>query len=117
MTLEEFREYCLQKAGVTEHLPFDIHTLVFKVGSKMFALTDLNTFESINLKCNPERAVALREEYVEITPGFHMNKTHWNSVSTRDNLSDELIKELVDHSYDLVFASLTRKEKEDFAGR
>lgn len=112
MTLDFFRQYCLQKAGVSEHLPFDISTLVFKVGSKMFALTDLDRFESVNLKCNPEKAQQYRETFEEIIPGFHMNKTHWNTVSVHGTLEDRFICELIDHSYELVLASLTRKERE-----
>ena len=107
----------MQKAGVSEHLPFDIKTLVFKVGGKMFALTDIEMFERINLKCDPEKAVRLREEYSDIVPGWHMNKTHWNSVFTSGTLSDGLVFELIDHSYDLVYQSLTRKQKESFESR
>lgn len=117
MTLEEYREYCLQKAGVTEHLPFDINTLVFKVGNKMFALTNINQFSSINLKCDPERAVELREQYAEITPGYHMNKKLWNTVSTIGSIEDRLIFELIDHSYNLIFEGLTKKQKEEIENR
>jgi|TARA_R110000737_G_scaffold33607_1_gene51918 predicted DNA-binding protein (MmcQ/YjbR family) len=117
MTLEEYREYCLQKAGVTEHLPFDINTLVFKVGNKMFALTDINSFSSINLKCDPERAIELREQYSEIIPGYHMNKRLWNTVSTIDSLEDSFILELIDHSYDLILESLPKKTREEIENR
>ncbi|MFA7275039.1 MAG: MmcQ/YjbR family DNA-binding protein [Crocinitomicaceae bacterium] len=117
MTLDYFRQYCIQKAGVSEHLPFDISTLVFKVGSKMFALTDLDRFESVNLKCDPEKAQQYRETFEEIIPGFHMNKTHWNTVSVLGTLEDRFICELIDHSYELVYASLTRKERESLESR
>ncbi len=117
MNLEEFREYCLQKAGVTEHLPFDIKTLVFKVCGKMFALTDLETFGSINLKCDPEKAILLRESYSEIIPGYHMSKTHWNTVSVEGSLNDSFIYDLIDDSYNLVFESLTRKQKQNYEDR
>jgi predicted DNA-binding protein (MmcQ/YjbR family) len=117
MTLEEYRKYCLQKAGVTEHLPFDINTLVFKVGNKMFALTDINSFSSINLKCDPERAIELREQYSEIIPGYHMNKRLWNTVSTIDSLEDSFILELIDHSYDLILESLPKKTREEIENR
>jgi predicted DNA-binding protein (MmcQ/YjbR family) len=117
MTLEEFRKYCLQKADVTEHLPFDINTLVFKVGHKMFALTDLNNLSSLNLKCDPEKAVELRERHVEIIPGYHMNKKLWNSVSTIGALEDSLILELIDHSYYLVYESLTKKQRKEIESR
>jgi len=80
MDIQTFREYCLQKSGVTEHLPFDNRTLVFKVGGKMFALCDLEECDGANLKCDPEWAVELREEHNGITGGYHMNKKHWNTV-------------------------------------
>jgi predicted DNA-binding protein (MmcQ/YjbR family) len=113
MNLETYYEYCLSKKGVTEHFPFDEDTLVFKVGGKMFALSSLAQWEkneaSVNLKCDPERAQELRAEYDEIKPGFHMSKVHWNTVSLSGNLPAALVKELIDHSYELVFKSLTKK--------
>ena len=113
MNLENFYEYCLSKKGVTEHFPFDKDTLVFKVGGKMFALSSLEHWEkgeaSVNLKCDPDRAAELRAEYDDIRPGFHMSKVHWNTVSINRVVSDALVKELIDHSYDLVFKSLTKK--------
>tara|TARA_R110002050_G_scaffold244268_1_gene380895 strand:- start:52286 stop:52633 length:348 start_codon:yes stop_codon:yes gene_type:complete len=112
MNIEEYRAYCLEKGAVTEATPFDEKTLVFKVNGKMFALTDMESFEFVNLKCNPEYAVELREEYEGIAPGFHMNKQHWNSVSTSDNVPEELFKELIDHSYELVAKGQRRKVRE-----
>jgi len=113
MNLESYYEYCLAKKGVTAHFPFDEDTLVFKVGGKMFALTSLSQWEkgkpSVNLKCDPERAEELRAEYDAIQPGFHMSKTHWNTIAINESVSDALIKELINHSYDLVFKSLTKK--------
>ncbi|WP_338646485.1 MmcQ/YjbR family DNA-binding protein [Flavobacterium sp. KS-LB2] len=113
MNLETYYEYCLSKKGVTEHFPFDEDTLVFKVGGKMFALSSLSQWEkgqpSVNLKCNPERAEELRAEYDDIQPGFHMSKTHWNTIAVNESVSDALVKELIDHSYELVFKSLTKK--------
>jgi predicted DNA-binding protein (MmcQ/YjbR family) len=113
MNLETYYEYCLSKKGVTEHFPFDEDTLVFKVGGKMFALSSLSQWEkgqpSVNLKCNPERAEELRAEYDDIQPGFHMSKTHWNTIAVNASVSDALVKELIDHSYELVFKSLTKK--------
>jgi predicted DNA-binding protein (MmcQ/YjbR family) len=113
MNIQDFYEYCLQKPGTTEHFPFDEDTLVFKVGGKMFSLTSLQEWEngtpSINLKCDPERANALRQEYNAIQPGYHMSKLHWNTVSLHDDVSQKLALELIDHSYDLVFKSLTKK--------
>lgn len=113
MNLETYYEYCLSKKGVTEHFPFDEDTLVFKVGGKMFALSSLSQWEkgqpSVNLKCDPERAEELRAEYDDIQPGFHMSKTHWNTIAVNASVSDALVKELIDHSYGLVFKSLTKK--------
>lgn len=112
MHIEDFRDYCLAKKGVTEEFPFDKHTLVFKVMGKMFALTSLNSQEfKVNLKCDPELAVALREEYEEVQPGFHMSKIHWNTVHFEGNLSDEMLLELIDHSYDLIVSKLPKKVK------
>ena len=113
MNLETFYEYCLSKKGASEHFPFDDVTLVFKVGGKMFALSSLLQWEknepSVNLKCDPERAQELRAEYDAIKPGFHMSKVHWNTIDLNENLSNTLVKELIDHSYELVFKSLTKK--------
>jgi predicted DNA-binding protein (MmcQ/YjbR family) len=113
MNLETYYEYCLSKKGVTEHFPFDKDTLVFKVGGKMFALSSLSQWEkgqpSVNLKCDPERAQELRAQYDAIKPGFHMSKIHWNTIAINSDVSNALVKELIDHSYDLVFKSLTKK--------
>ncbi len=113
MNIETFRDYCLAKKGVEETFPFDEVTLVFKVMNKMFALTSLKKehFE-VNLKCDPERAVELREEYSEIRAGFHMNKKHWNTVEFEGSLSTELLCELVDHSYELVVKKLKKADRE-----
>lgn len=115
MNIEEFYAYCLQKKGVSEHFPFDEQTLVFKVGTKIFALTDVNSFRSINLKCNPEKAIELREEYAAVQPGYHMNKKHWNTIILFSDLDDQLIKELIDHSYNLVLNSLPKKMRDEIA--
>lgn len=111
MNIEAFRTYCLAKKGVTESFPFDEETLVFKVMGKMFALTGLEYNPAkANLKCDPERSVELREEYDGlIYPGYHMSKLHWNTIELERNLPESLIRELIDHSYDLVVAKLTRK--------
>lgn len=113
MNIEEFRNYCIAKKGVTEAFPFDESTLVFKVMGKMFALTSLDRMPlQANLKCDPEWALELRETYDgSIKGAYHMNKTHWNSLELEDQLPPKLIKELVDHSYDLVVAGLTKKLK------
>lgn len=113
MNLETYYEYCLSKKGVTEHFPFDEDTLVFKVGGKMFALSSLLQWEketpSINLKCNPEWAEELRLQYNAIQPGYHMNKVHWNTVAVNKDVPDTMIIDLINHSYELVFKSLTKK--------
>lgn len=112
MNIEEFREYCLIKAGTEDCFPFDENTLVFKVIGKMFALTNVSWENfSINLKCDPERAIQLREEYEEIIPGYHMSKKHWNTIDMQGMLSDKLVCELIDHSYDLVVKSLTKANR------
>ena len=113
MYIDEFRDYCIAKPGVTEETPFGPDTLVMKVMGKMFALTGLDVYEFINLKCEPEKAAELREEWEGIRPGWHMNKTHWNSVSTDGSISDNMIKELIDHSYDLIVSSLSKTLKEE----
>lgn len=119
MNLETYYEYCLSKKGVTEHFPFDEDTLVFKVGGKMFALSSLSQWEkgepSVNLKCDPERAQELRAEYDDIIPAFHMSKVHWNTIHINHDVSDKLVKELIDHSYELVFKSLPKKCKTKFS--
>jgi len=114
MNIEEFRLYCLAKKGVTESFPFDEKTLVFKVMGKMFALTGLEHHPSrVNLKCDPERSVELRESYPGLVmPGYHMSKLHWNTVMIEQNLPDDLVRELIDISYLLVVQGLTRKAKE-----
>ena len=112
MNIEEFRDYCLSKNQVIESFPFDEETLVFKVGGKIFALAGLeNHPATVNLKCNPEKALTLREEYSEITPGYHMNKIHWNTVTIDGSLSNKLIAELTDDSYNLVVKGLSKKQR------
>ena len=113
MNIEELREYCISKKGVTEGFPFDESTLVFKVSGKMFALTDLVDALSVNLKCDPEKAIALREQYPCVIPGYHMNKQHWNTVIIDGSLNDNLIKEWITHSYELVVKSLTKKQQQE----
>ncbi|HRG78920.1 MAG TPA: MmcQ/YjbR family DNA-binding protein [Cyclobacteriaceae bacterium] len=109
MNIETFRSYCLGKKGVTEEFPFDENTLVFKVMGKMFALTDLENFESVNLKCDPDKAVQLREEFPAVLPGYHMSKKHWNTVLMDGRIPDKLIKTWIDDSYNLVTASLSKQ--------
>jgi len=109
MDIEEYRRWCIQKTGVTEEFPFDNKTLVFKVFGKMFSLLDVEEFESINLKCDPEIAIQLREEYPGVKPGYHMSKKHWNTVSCDGSIPDKLILKWTDDSYELVFNSLPLK--------
>ena len=117
MNIEEFRNYCLSKKGVTENFPFDEATLVFKVMNKIFALTNLKNIElSVNLKCNPDWAIELREAHPEVQPGYHMNKKHWNTVAFEESLNDDFLEKLIDHSYDLVVAKLKKADREFLNG-
>ncbi|MEX2485456.1 MAG: MmcQ/YjbR family DNA-binding protein [Brumimicrobium sp.] len=109
MDVDSFRSYCLSKPHVAESLPFDEHTLVFKLNGKMFALIGLKLGESCNLKCDPERAMQLREFYSAVSPGYHMNKKHWNTIQFNGDVKDNLIIELINHSYDLVFSKFSKK--------
>jgi predicted DNA-binding protein (MmcQ/YjbR family) len=112
MDIEKIWKYCSQKNGVSESFPFNETTLVFKVVDKMFALFDVENFQSINLKCDPEKALELREQYSGILPGYHMNKKHWNTISINEDVSDALIFELIDHSYTLIYKSLPKKVRD-----
>ena len=112
MTLAELREHCQVKAGYSEDLPFGPDVLAFRVAGKIFALMDVDNFESVNLKCNPERAIELRELHAGIIPGYHMNKAHWNTVRMDGSVADRLVIELADHSYELVRDSLPKKVRE-----
>ena len=112
MNIEEYREYCLSKPGVTEGFPFGPDTLVLRVGGKIFTIAGMENFERVNLKCNPERALELREEFSGIIPGYHMNKQHWNTVYVNGSVPQKLVRELIDHSYDLVFKSLPIAKRE-----
>lgn len=114
MNIEEFREYCLAKKGVTEGFPFDETTLVFKVMGKMFALTDTEDDFSINLKCEPDKVIDLREQYPEtVLPGYHMNKKHWNTVVVDGRIPDKTLKEWINESYNLIVDSLTKSKKQE----
>ena len=115
MNIENFREYCLSKKAVSESFPFDKTTLVLKVLDKMFALTDLEDEFSINIKCEPEKAINLREKYEAVKPGFHMNKKHWNTIAINDSISDFELKKWIDDSYNLVVSKMTKKNKEKLA--
>lgn len=109
MDIEFFRDYCLSKKGVSESLPFDQSTLVFKVLHRIFALTNIDHFTSINLKCEPDYAQELREKYKGVAPGYHMNKKHWNTIQFENDVDDKLICSLIDHSYESVIKGLPKK--------
>ena len=115
MTLEFLREYCLSKDGVEESLPFGPDTLVFKVSGKVFLITGLDHAPlQFNVKCDPDKALELREQYECVLPGYHMNKKHWNTVVADGSVSVSLLKEWIDHSYELVHVkpkSLKAKSK------
>ncbi len=117
MNLEELREYCISKKGVEETLPFGPDTLVFKVMGKAFLLTGFeNNPIQFNVKCNPEKAMELREQYACVLPGFHMNKKHWNTIIVDGTATDKLIREWITDSYNLVVEGLTKKEREKWKG-
>ena len=117
MHLEAYRAYCLSLSYTSEGFPFDDKTLVFKVGTKLFALLDVDVFQSVNLKCDPEYALDLRERFSAVRPGYHMNKRHWITVDVNGDVSDELLLQLTKHSYELVFKSLTKREQHDLQNR
>ena len=112
MNIEELRDYCLQKPGTTEGLPFGEDTLVFKVGEKLFLLASISNADTFNVKCDPELAVELREKYTEVQPGYHMNKKMWNTVSMTGALTRKQLCEMIDHSYEQVFKGLPKKVQE-----
>lgn len=113
MNIEQLQEYCLQKPGVEESFPFGPDTLVFKVGGKLFLLAGLDSEPlQFNVKCDPEKAVELREEYACVLPGYHMNKKHWNTIIIDGSVPTRLIKEWIDHSYQLIVSSLPKKTQD-----
>jgi predicted DNA-binding protein (MmcQ/YjbR family) len=113
MDAEQIREYCLAKKAVTEEFPFDEVTLVFKVMGRIFALLSLDGDLSLNLKCEPSYALELREKYPAIQPGYHMNKKHWNTLYIDGSMSWGHIRQLIDHSYDMVVAGMSKRLRED----
>ena len=120
MNIQQLYEFCLSKKAVTEHFPFDEDTLVFKVGGKMFCLTSLKEWEKgppvLNLKGDPEKNEELRAQYEAINPGFHMNKTYWNTVDFNNDVSDKMMLELINHSYELIYKGLTKKVRDEIDG-
>ncbi len=115
MNIEELRDYCLSLKGVSEGMPFNDQVLVFKVMGKMFCLTNIVQYESVNLKCDPEKAVELRESYEAVKPGYHMSKIHWNTVMIDGSISVAQLQDWIRDSYNLVAKSLTKKLKEELA--
>jgi predicted DNA-binding protein (MmcQ/YjbR family) len=117
MDLAQFREYCLSKPRATEGTPFGPDVLVFKVGGKMFALAALDEVPTtVNLKCDPDLALDLRDRYEQVTPGYHMNKKHWNTVEIEGGIPDAELRKMIDHSYNLVAEGL-RKSRATIAAR
>jgi predicted DNA-binding protein (MmcQ/YjbR family) len=117
MDIEQFREYCLNKSGATEGTPFGEDTLVFKVGGKMFALAALDEVPAkVNLKCDPDLALELRDRYEQVRPGYHMNKKHWNTVEIDSGIPDAELRKMIDHSYDLVVKSLPKMARARISG-
>ena len=114
MNNEEIREYCIAKPAVTEGFPFNDTALVFKVAGKMFALLDLSEeARGISLKCDPELAIELREQHPEVTPAWHFNKKHWNTVNMDGSISHDQLLEWIDHSYEIVVKGLPKSKRED----
>ncbi|PYL08781.1 MAG: MmcQ-like protein [Verrucomicrobia bacterium] len=112
MDLAQFREYCLSKSRAIETRPFGPDVLVFKVGGKMFALAALDEVPtSVNLKCDPDLALDLRDRYEQVRPGYHMNKKHWNTVEIDSGIPDTELRKMIDHSYELVVESLPRAKR------
>ncbi len=115
MNIEDLREYCLSKNGVSESFPFDETTLVFKVMNKMFALTDTEDDFSINIKCDSEKVFELRERYPAVKPGYHMSKKHWNTVVIDGSVEDGTLYKWIDDSYNLVVSKLTKSLRESLS--
>ena len=111
MNIEEFRSFCLTLPEVTEEFPFGKDTLVYKVKGRIFAITNIELFDSVNLKCDPEKAVYLREKYNEVQPGYHMNKKHWNTVLIEGSISNKLLVSWIKESYNLVVEKLPKSLK------
>ncbi|HET6226107.1 MAG TPA: MmcQ/YjbR family DNA-binding protein [Bacteroidia bacterium] len=113
MNIEELRAYCLSKKGVTEDLPFGPDTLVFKVKDKIFLLTGMDHPLQFNVKCDPERAIELRDTYTSVKPGYHMNKKYWNTITIDGSVAEKRLQEWITHSYDLVVAGLPKNKQKE----
>jgi predicted DNA-binding protein (MmcQ/YjbR family) len=116
LNIEELRDHCLEKPGVTEGFPFGEDTLVFKVGGKIFLITGLEQGDRFNVKCDPELAIELRERYTEVIPGYHMNKKMWNTVFMDGTLTHKQLLDMIDHSYDLILKRLPKKTQDEIFG-
>lgn len=115
LNIEEIRDYCLQKKGTEECFPFDEETIVFKVAGKLFLLADINSNPlNFNVKCEPQKALELREKYSFVLPGYHMNKSHWNTIVCNENVQRNLLLGFIDDSYNLILDSLSKKTKRNF---
>lgn len=111
MHIEELRDFCLSLPSVEEKFPFDQRTLVFYIAGKMFCLTDINDFDSVNVKCDPDEALELRATYQAVLPGYHMNKKHWNTIMVNHDVKDYLIKKWIMNSYNLVIQTLPKSKQ------
>ena len=111
MNIEDLCNFCLSLQGTEEGFPFDESTIVFKVKGKLYCLTNIDNFNLVNVKCDPEKAMELREQFEAVIPGYHMNKKHWNSLLMNGTLSASFIKKWVTHSYELIIASLPKKDR------
>jgi len=113
MNLEQFREYSLSKVGATESMPFGEGVLVFKVAGKIFALAGLDEIPAtVNLKCDPDLALELRDRYEQVRPGYHMNKKHWNTVEIDRGVPEAELRKMIEHSYDLVVRALSKAQRD-----
>ena len=116
MDLERFREYCLSEVAATESMPFGEGVLVFKVAGKIFALAALDEIPAtVNLKCDPDLALALRDRYEQVQPGYHMNKKHWNTIEIDSGVPEAELRKMIEHSYDLVVHALPKAQRDQLA--
>jgi len=113
MDIKKYRAFCLSLKKASEEMPFDEKTLVFSVKGKMFSSTNIDTFELINVKCEPEKAIELREQFEMVIPGYYMNKKHWNSIKMDNSIPDDIIQEWIENSYRLVVSKLPKKVQKE----
>lgn len=111
MHIEELREYCLSLPLVEEKFPFDEKTLVFYIAGKMFCLANIEEFNTLNVKCDPDKALELRANYQAVEPGYHMNKKHWNTIKVNEDVNDDLINQWIKDSYNLVILTLPKSKR------